>query len=104
MDDNLIEIFIDNMMKEIKWGQELEPALYQGIKSDYIDRVVNIIERDLFQALSTDKAEEFSLILDKDPSVEEVQSFFFENIENIDEIVLNALMEFKAKYIKPEIS
>lgn len=95
MDDNYIEIFIDNMMKEIKWGQEIEPEVYQQIKEDYIDRIEDKIYWDLIHALSTEKAEEFSLMLDEDPSVEDVQSFYAKNIDNVDEIVLNALLGFK---------
>jgi flagellin-specific chaperone FliS len=103
MDDNFIEIFIDNMMKEMQWGEKIEPEVYQQIKVDYIGRVEDIINWDLLHALSTEKSEEISLMLDEDISAEEYYSFLAKNIENIDEIVLNALLEFKAKYIKPGI-
>lgn len=104
MENDPIEVFIENLAKEMGRGRNLEPEVFQQLKLDLLDSAENIIDRELINSLSPEKLEEFNLMLDEDAGDEEIQSFFAKNIENIDEIVLNALLELKAKYIKPGIS
>ena len=86
--------------KQPIWIHELDQDVYQQAKSDYIDSAENIINRELLNALPKDKVGEFKSILNGDNSNEGSQAFLAKNIENTDEIVLNALLELKATYIK----
>jgi hypothetical protein len=100
MENDPLEVFIENLMQEINREKKMEPEVYQQFKSDLLDSAEDIINRELINALSTEKLAEFNSILDEDLSDEEYQTFFVRNIENTDEIVLNALLELKSKYIK----
>ena len=103
MENNSLEEFIENLAKEIFKGEELDPEVFQQIQADLLDSAENIINRELIDALTDEKLTEFNIMFDNDASDEEIQSFLAENIDNIDEIVLNALLELKAQYIKREI-
>ena len=103
MEEYTLEGFIENLINEIDWGHELEPAIYQQIFRDMLDRAENLIKSHVFNALTFEKQKVFIEMLDDENNLsdEETQSFLINNIENMDEIVLNALLELKAKYIKP---
>lgn len=103
MENDQLDVFVGDLMKEMSGVSELEPEVCQQIKSDLLERAENIINRELMNALSTQKLAEFNSMLDKDLSEEEYQSFLAANIENIDEIVINALLELKSNFIKHEI-
>lgn len=101
--ENDFEVFIENLANEIGRGQDLEFLVLQEIKLDLTNSAESIINRKIINSLSSEKLEEFSSMLDQDLSDEVYQSFLATNIENMDEIVLNALLELKSKYIKPGI-
>lgn len=99
MKNDTLEEFVESLMREkTYWIHELDHDVYQQAKSDYIDSAENIINRELLNALPKDKVSEFKSILNDDNSDEVSQAFLAKHIDNIDEIVLNALLEFKAKY------
>lgn len=93
-----IDAFLDEILKE--QGQaDLPTDVYQELKNDLRDRLNNLLIARFTAALSDTQIDEFSSLLDTNPSDEQIQEFFTKHIEKTDEVVAQTLLDFRNTYL-----
>lgn len=90
--------FIDRLIEEKQLGI-LETEVKEQIKSDLSGRIEKRINAVILENMPADKLEEFDRLLDIGDS-EEIQKFCHENIFNLDELIAEALIDFREVYLK----
>ncbi len=93
-----LETFVDGLLKE-KAFQNLEPEVEAQLKTDLLNRLDDVINQALLDALTDDKLSVFESLVDKDASKEDIQKFLSDNIENMETVVTGALLKFRELYI-----
>ena len=102
MDKNNIlnlEMFVNKLVEEKKFPENLEKEVLDQIKSDLLSRVEARINAVLISNLSEEKLEEFNKLLDNNISDEEMQKFCLDNIPDLAQIIASELMIFKQSYL-----
>lgn len=96
--NNDIKGFVDTLIEE-KQIPELDSDVLNQMKLDLEDRVESLINARILQNIPSDSLEEFEKKLDEETD-ENVMIFCKEKIPNLDEIIANALMDFRKIYLK----
>lgn len=89
--------FIRRLVEE-KNFESIDPEVMRQIKSDLTERVEDRINATILENMPKEKLEEFSALLDSANS-EEIQAFCQSNIANLDEVIAEALVNFRNSYI-----
>ncbi len=92
-----LEAFIDALLIE-KGTDSLSDEVKTQLKSDLMERVENYINAELIAAVPSDKFEILENLIDGGNDTE-IQSFFQEQIPNLDEMIANNLIAFRGLYI-----
>ena len=97
MQNELLEQFVDKMIAEKKMDL-LEPAVLAEVKQDLLRMAEDKINSYIIEALPKDKIDDFTEVLEgNDP--EEIQTFLHDVLDDLDEIVAKALIDFRRAYI-----
>ena len=97
MQNELLEQFVDKMIAEKKMDL-LEPAVLAEVKQDLLRMAEDKINSYIIEALPKDKIDDFTEVLEgNDP--EEIQTFLRDVLDDLDEIVARALIDFRRAYI-----
>lgn len=94
-----LKAYVDRLVEEKNLPKDLEVEVVDQIKSDLLTQVESRVNAVIISNLSTDKLEEFSNLLDKDVSDEEMQKFCSSNIPNLSELIASELIVFKNSYL-----
>lgn len=89
--------FVDKLIEEKKI-QDLDSEVLLQIKSDLMDRMEERINATILENIPSEKIEEFSDLLDGS-SAEDIQLYCRRNIPNLDEVIAQALLEFRNTYL-----
>ena len=93
-----IDDFINRLVAE-KGFEDVDDEVRDQIKNDLRDRVEDRINATILQHMPPEKLEEMDKMLES-AGPQEIQSFCRENIENLDEVIAQALVEFRSTYLK----
>jgi hypothetical protein len=96
---------LDTFIVEIIKAKQL-PGLTDeaktGLRDEMKDRVLDLINRALIEALPEEKVAEFSALLDKENlSDEEVQGFIAASGVDVEEVTQKVLLSFRQAYLEP---
>lgn len=92
-----ISEFIRRLVEE-KNFESVDLEVMRQIKSDLTERVEDRINATILENMPKEKLEQFSVLLDSANS-EEIQAFCQSNIANLDEVIAQALVDFRNTYI-----
>ena len=92
-----VEQFVDRLLAEKKLAN-LEPETLQQAKADLAARAEDKIKAAIFDNIPADKLEEFNRLMEQ-PDAEALQSFIKASIPDLEQLVAQALMEFRASYL-----
>ena len=92
-----IEIFVGKLVEE-KGFSEIDSEVVVQIKKDLLDRVEDCINAAILEHMPKNKMKEFDALLDS-ANEKEIQAFCSDNIENLNEIIAEALMRFRETYL-----
>lgn len=94
-----LEAFVDKLVDEKGLSSMADDVLVQ-MKSDLLSRVEDRVNAEMIEALPSDRAEAFEMLLNADASSgDDVAKFLKENVSNFDEVLANALMGFRHTYL-----
>jgi broad-specificity NMP kinase len=94
-----LELFVDRLLQEKKFPENLETEVMAQIKADLLDQVENRINAVIINNLSEDKLEEFNKKIDENLSDEEMQKFFSESIPDLPQLIASELIVFRQTYL-----
>ena len=97
-DERLLEEFVDGLIRE-KNSPYINDKKREEVKKMLFDDVADAINRKLIAQLSDSQVDELNGLLEKNASDEEVNQLFKSKIANIDELIAQALTDFKAGYL-----
>jgi hypothetical protein len=95
--------FIDQIIEE-KGYQDLDAEVLEQLKADLTARLLDMLDRQLIQALPEDKAEELSNKLD-DPNFSDEDMYNFITNEggvNAQQVMIDTMIQFKLFYVNGE--
>ena len=95
--------FIDQIIEE-KGYQDLDAEVLEQLKADLTARLLDMLDRQLIQALPEDKAEELSNKLD-DPNFSDEDMYnFITNEGGVDaqQVMIDTMIQFKLFYVNGE--
>jgi len=92
-------MFVDRLIEEKNFPKDLEKEVIDQIKADLLSRVEDRINAVIIANLTPEKLEEFSKMLDKDISDEEMQKFCSENIPDLQQLIATELIVLKQSYL-----
>ena len=95
--------FIDQIIEE-KGYQDLDAEVFERLKADLTARLLDMLDRQLIQALPEDKAEELSNKLD-DPNFSDEDMYNFITNEggvNAQQVMIDTMIQFKLFYVNGE--
>lgn len=94
-----LEAFVNKLVDEKGLSSMADDVLVQ-MKSDLLSRVEDRVNAEMIEALPSDRAEAFEVLLNADASSgDDVAAFLKENVSNFDEVLANALMGFRHTYL-----
>ncbi len=96
-----LEAFIDTLLIE-KGTDGLSEEVKAQLRTDLMDRVENYINAELVAAIPPDSFGRLESVIDGGKD-EEIQSFFQEQIPNLDEMIANNLIAFRGLYINGSV-
>ena len=88
--------FIDRLIEEKGFGP-LETDVREQIRRDLASRLEDYINAAILQALPPEQLEGLEKLLDKNPG--KVREFCVEHIENLDEVMAEAFVNFRSVYL-----
>jgi broad-specificity NMP kinase len=94
-----LELFVDRLLQEKKFPENLEKEVMAQIKADLLDQVENRINAVIISNLTEDKLEEFNKKIDQNLSDEEMQKFFGDNIPDLTQLIASELISFRQSYL-----
>ena len=94
-----LAMFVDRLVLEKKFPEDLEKEVVDQIKADLLARVEARVNAILISNFSPEKLEEFNKLLDNDISDEEMQKFCSDNIPDLQQLIASELIVFKQKYL-----
>lgn len=92
-----LQTFVEKLVEE-KGFFGLEDEVMDQIKADLLERVEDRINAAILEHMPADKMEEFEKVLDRENEIG-IQKFCNENIANLNEVVAEALMQFRSIYL-----
>ncbi len=92
-----LQSFVDKLIAE-KGLEGLDPEVLDEVRTDLLSRVEDRINASLLANLPPDKLPEFNALLDEGDA-EKIQAFTSSSIPNVNEVVAEALMGFRATYL-----
>jgi DNA-directed RNA polymerase subunit F len=92
-----IQQYVEALVTERNF-KDLEPEVIQQIKEDLADRVEEAANAAILASMPPAKLEEFDKIL-QNGSREEIAAFCEQNIPNLQEVVTQALRDFRKTYL-----
>jgi hypothetical protein len=93
-----INIFVERLVTEKKF-ENIDPEVMDQIKLDLLGRVEDRINATILEHLPPEKLAEFNKLLDGLNNENEIQLFCQNNIENLDEVIAEALVSFRSTYL-----
>lgn len=91
--------FIEQLLKEKRLPQ-LDEAVHRQLVNDLSNRLVDVINHRLLEAMPDNDVEAFNGLLDQKPvEPEKVQAFIDANVPNKQQITLDAMIEFRTLYL-----
>ncbi|CAN5118794.1 hypothetical protein BH09PAT3_BH09PAT3_4590 [soil metagenome] len=92
--------FIQQLLSDQGVASDINPEVRAQLVQDLSSRATDFVNRGLINAMSDEAVEHFNTMLD-DPSItpEQVQQFVDTNVANKEQVVANALVEFRALYL-----
>lgn len=97
-DEKLLEEFVDRLIKE-KNSPYVKDENRNEVKKMLLDDVADAINRKLVAQLTDKQVDELNVLLEKKVADEELNGFFKKNINNLDQIIVQALTDFRAGYL-----
>ncbi len=94
-----LQVFVDRLVGEKKFPEELEKEVLDEIKADLLSRVEDRINGVIISNLPEEKLEEFNKMLDSKASDEEVQGFCSKSIPNLAQLIATELVVFRNSYL-----
>lgn len=91
--------FVNRLVEEKKFPEDLEKEVIDQIKADLLSRVEDRVNAVIISNLSAEKLEEFNKLLDTDISNEDMQKFCSENIPELPQLIATELIVFKQSYL-----
>ena len=94
-----LAMFVDRLVVEKKFPEDLEKEVVDQIKADLLSRVEDRVNAVIINNLSPEKLEEFNKLLDSDISDEDMQKFCGDNIPDLAQLIASELIVFKQTYL-----
>jgi len=94
-----LNMFVDRLIEEKKFPEDLEKEVIDQIKADLLSKVEDRINAVMIANLAPEKLEEFSGMLDKNITDEEMQKFCTENIPDLPQLIATELIVLKNSYL-----
>jgi hypothetical protein len=94
-----LSVFVDRIIEEKKFPEDLEKEVIDQIKSDLLSKVEDRVNAVIISNLSPEKLEEFNKLLDGNISDEDMQKFCSDNIPNLAQLIATELIVFKQTYL-----
>lgn len=94
-----LKMFVDRLVEEKKYPEDLEKEVMDQIKSDLLSRVEDRVNMVIISNLSEEKLGEFNELMDKNVSDEEMQKFCSDNIPNLSQLIATELVVFRQTYL-----
>jgi len=100
IDKNMdLKMFVDRLIEEKKFPENLEKEVIEQIKTDLLSRVEDRVNMVIVSNLPEDKLEEFNQMLDKNVEAQAIQNFCAENIPDLAQLIASELIIFKQTYL-----
>ncbi len=96
--DQMMNQFIDNLVKETGMDKKLEESTLIGLKKDLTERLENRIKAMILSQVIEDKLGEFEKLIDSGDATL-TQKFCNENIANFPELLAAEFLNFRNRYI-----
>lgn len=96
--EKLLEEFVDGLIKE-KNSPYVTDQNREEVKKTLLDDISDAVNRKLIAELSDQQVDELNVLLEKKASDDEVNIFFKSKIANIDQVIAQALTDFRAGYL-----
>lgn len=93
-----LETFVDRLVEEKKYPENLEQGVIDQIKADLLSRVEDRVNMVVISNLSEEKLVEFNELMDKNVSDEEMQKFCSDNIPDLAQLIASELIVFRQTY------
>ena len=97
MDDKKLYNYIDNLLT--KKGVNVSPEVREQLIDDMVQRVLDIIDREVIAVMSDSDVTKLNELLDNNSPDEEVQSHIAKSVPHMEEIVATTLRRFSAAYL-----
>ena len=94
----VLDMFINNLIKDQGMDTILEKDVLKELKSDFQRRIMERINIAIVENLPDEKLDEYNETLSK--SQEAQTDFLQKNVPNLDGIIAEEFMQFRALYIK----
>lgn len=94
-----LETFVDRLIEEKKFPEDLEKDILDEIKADLLSKVEDRINAVIIANLAPEKLEEFSKMLDNNIADVEMQKFCAENIPDLPQLIATELIVLKQSYL-----
>lgn len=92
--------FIDQLLKDQGVPGSVPDDVYQQLKSDLTNRLVDMINQRMVETLSEDALKKFEDILDNHPDdTAMMQAFIDENVPEKEQIAARTMLEFRTLYL-----
>ena len=98
MDTLNLNKFIDKLVEE-KGFDSSNLVYIKNIKEELYSLVEDVINSEVIKNMPKDKIEEFESLFDKNATDQEISQFITGNIANIDQILSDALLNFRTLYL-----
>lgn len=93
-----LKMFVDRLVEEKKYPENLEQGVIDQIKADLLSRVEERVNMVIISNLSEKKLEEFNELMDKNVSDEEMQKFCSDSIPGLAQLIATELIIFRQTY------
>lgn len=93
-----LKMFVDRLVEEKQFPEDLEKEVVEEIKSDLLGKVEDRVNALIISNLPENKLEEFNKLLDN-VSDEDMQKFCVSNIPNLSQLIASELIVFKQTYL-----
>jgi hypothetical protein len=99
--NNELNVFLERLIEE-KGFENLSEKLKADILEGLNKRLMAYIITGIAKNLTAEQAEKMNRMIEdgKEHSLDQIQKFLGENVSNIDEIVAQAMMDFREVYLK----
>lgn len=96
--DEMLALFIDQLVKDAKMDEAMEESTVVGLKKDLKKRLEDRIRTMILSQISENKLDEFEKALDSGDATL-TQKFCTDNIPNFPELLAGELLNFRNRYI-----